>query len=55
MTLKIEFETGNSAFMNDREISRILMRIGNEIENGFRKGQIRDTNGQLVGSYELKG
>ena len=54
MTLKIEFETDNSAF-NDpaTEISRILMIIAKSVANGNTAGSIRDINGNRIGQYDI--
>lgn len=56
MTLKIEFETGNSAF-DDRsaEISRILMVIAKSIAGDNTAGSIRDYKGNRIGQYDIIG
>jgi len=55
MTLELEFETGNSAFDEDREyeVNRILRAIGDRILEGERAGNIYDINGNNIGYYAL--
>ena len=54
MTVKIEFETSNAAFENSVEIIRILYGVAEDIESGYIAGNIRDINGNKVGTYEYK-
>jgi len=53
MAVKIKFDTGNAAFDSDSEISRILEKISHEIESGYLKNSIRDSNGNKVGKYTV--
>ena len=50
---KLEFETGNAAFDETEEISRILRDVARRIETGATSGKIRDTNGNAVGSFSF--
>lgn len=60
--LRIEIETDNAAFADDMagEISRVLGRISVYVSNlvGARaldgSGQVRDSNGNVVGRWEYK-
>lgn len=56
MTLKLEFETDNSAFNIDMaaEVSRILHEIAERIAGGTTSYSIRDIDGNLIGRYELQ-
>ena len=53
MSVTIKFETDNAAFESDMEISRTLQKIAHEIESGYLKNSIRDTNGNRIGYYEV--
>jgi hypothetical protein len=58
--VKIEIQTGGSAFLNDdetldtTEIVRLLRKVATKIENGYESGAIMDINGNNVGSYDIK-
>ena len=58
MTFKVEFETNNDAFVDNGsdqgryEISRILKLIADKIEFGDISGNIRDINGNTIGTFE---
>ncbi len=56
---KLEFETDNGAFYNhdgdflpEIEVSRILGEVRREVERGFNDGDVRDVNGNLVGTWK---
>ena len=53
---KIEIETGNAAFEDDRnmELARILRQIAERLENGENTGWVRDINGNKVGKFEIE-
>lgn len=53
---KIEIETGNAAFEDDRnmELARILRQIAERLENGENAGRVLDINGNKVGSFEIE-
>ncbi|MFA5436896.1 MAG: hypothetical protein WC372_12730 [Candidatus Neomarinimicrobiota bacterium] len=53
---KIEIETGNAAFEDDRnmELARILRQIAERLENGEDAGRVLDINGNKVGSFEME-
>lgn len=53
---KIEIETGNAAFEDDRnmELARILRQIAERLENGEDAGRVLDINGNKVGSFEIE-
>lgn len=50
---KIEFETENAAFADDfsGEVERILLTITKAVKEGWKGGNIRDTNGGKVGKW----
>lgn len=65
--LKIEIKTGGAAFGNDfnenegfddyyggREIRRILKRVSDDIQNGYREGSVNDINGNKVCTWKLE-
>lgn len=43
---------GDNALSRDIEVSYILGRIAQSLEDGKSYGTIRDTNGNTVGEYE---
>lgn len=54
--LRIILETNNNAFVesNNAEIAKILKGLANNFENGCNEpshGKLRDSNGNVVGSY----
>jgi hypothetical protein len=53
-TFKLEFKTG-TAFDGDPtdEISWVLGRVTERVQNGGVNGVIRDVNGNVIGEYEL--
>jgi len=53
-TLNLSIDTENAAFDGDgrNEISRILIKLAEDISNGVTNPSIRDINGNTVGSYE---
>lgn len=58
MTLmfKLEFETDNEAFSYSygaSETARILRKLAKRIEEGDLDGNVMDSNGNTIGSYEL--
>ena len=55
MTVKIEFRTDSVIFRIDKdyEITKILNLIGDKIEQGYLKDNIQDTNGTIIGSFEV--
>ena len=55
MTVKIEFRTDSVIFRIDKdyEITKILDLIGNRIEQGYLKDDIRDANDTIIGSFEV--
>ena len=55
---KLEMETGNDAFGDNAftqaiEISRILDKISEDINNGHDHGSCVDINGNKVGSWSI--
>lgn len=54
MTFKLEFKTG-TAFDGDPtdEISWVLGRVTERVQNGGVNGAIRDINGDVIGHYGL--
>lgn len=57
MILKIEFRTDSSDFDWNviMETSSTLRKVADKIDVGAVKGDIRDTNGTVIGQYELTG
>ena len=57
MTLKLEFETNTAAFEANptKEMSRILWYIAGEVAVGGTKRNIFDTDGAMIGKYEVTG
>ena len=56
MTVKIEFKTDSSPFIGidkEWEINVVLKRISHKIEQGYLKDNIQDTNGTIIGSFEV--
>jgi len=53
MTVTINFETDNAAFEDDGEIGKILREIADKVDVSHASGSVRDSNGQLVGKYEI--
>ena len=53
--MKIEFDTSNASFdaAADFEIRRILEKIANQVEGGWDKNIIMDTNGNRIGQWTL--
>jgi len=44
----------NAAFVDDPyEVSRILKKVGSQIDSGVRDGIIRDVNGNKVGGFSI--
>lgn len=52
----IEIELGNAAFEQPGEIDNVLQQVGSKIAGADYgdAGFIKDSNGNTVGSYELK-
>jgi len=55
MEFKLRFNMENSAFSDypEGEISSILRKVINQVNAGNEDGQIRDTNGNKVGEWEI--
>lgn len=56
MTFKTEFATGNDAFQcgnMELEIGKILRHIAYQIDQGYLKDDIRDTNGNVIGEFTV--
>jgi hypothetical protein len=56
--LSLNIETGNAAFDADggglnAESARILRHVADRVEAGQMSGNVRDINGNTVGSFEL--
>lgn len=51
----MELETSNAAFAGYPfdEVARILREVATRVEDGERRGVLRDINGNLVGSFNL--
>jgi hypothetical protein len=54
MTVKIEFKTGNAAFEDPGEVSRILREVADRIDDGVVSNSIMDINGNKIGKYSVK-
>lgn len=58
--MKIEFTTTSAAFMPDNggskeyEITRILQKIIDDVENGVEHGPIMDINGNKIGQWVIE-
>jgi len=55
-TFKLSFKMDNDAFKyphGDYEAARILRDVADRVQDGFVASTIRDSNGAIVGSYEL--
>jgi len=50
---RLYFDIMNDA-VNEFEISRILKKIAQEIENGKTSGKIIDINGNSIGKYFIQ-
>lgn len=57
MKAKIEIVMDNAAFNDEpaTELARILRELAEEIENGQGSCQLRDINGNAVGTFTVKG
>ncbi len=60
MKLKIEIAMDNAAFgdnPSDRgaEIRQVLQSIPTRVEFGYTEGNLRDTNGNTVGTWKITG
>lgn len=55
MNFKIEISSSNAAMVDDTrgEVARILERTAKQIREGQNEGTVRDSTGNLVGSYTL--
>ena len=55
MEFNLRFNMENSAFSDypEGEISSILRKVINQVNAGNEDGQIRDTNGNKVGEWEI--
>ena len=56
MKFTLEITCNNAAFADDerdREVANILLEVSNEVEDGYIKGTMRDTNGNPVGVYKF--
>ena len=55
--MKIKFDTNNAAFVEyeypQSEIARVLRKIADEVEHRKKSGNIRDINGNSIGSWEV--
>lgn len=54
---KLVIRTGNAAFDDNAgpEVARILRDASRAVDSGQTTGTLRDVNGNVVGSFELKG
>ena len=55
MEFNLRFNIDNAAFSDypEGEISSILGKVINKVNDGDEDGQIRDTNGNPVGEWEV--
>lgn len=55
MKFKLEFDMNNAAFDNatEAETSRILIVVGEQIEQGKTDGIVMDYNGNRVGQWSI--
>jgi len=55
MEFNLRFNMDNAAFSDypEGEISSILGKVINKVNDGDEDGQIRDTNGNPVGEWEV--
>ena len=55
MEFKLSFKMDNEAFSNYRgaEAARILYKIAHQVSNETIAGNIRDANGNRIGSFEI--
>ena len=51
---KLEFETDNEAFSDSKEIDRILRTVADRVSLYWKKGTIRDINGNKVGYWTME-
>jgi hypothetical protein len=52
----LKFKTANAAFDNDfkeEEIARILLKIAEQVKNGYTDNSILDINGNNIGAWKL--
>lgn len=55
MKFKMEIDCDNDAFHNDAhaEVQRIILSVADRLEAGQTSGNLRDINGNTVGSFKL--
>ena len=55
MEFNLRFNMDNAAFSDypEGEISSILRKVINKVNDGNEDGQIRDTNGNTVGEWDI--
>ena len=56
MTIRIVINTDNEAFQDNKlgpEVARILKRLASEINGSLPEYNIRDTNGNKVGTFDI--
>lgn len=56
MKITIDIKTDNAAFEeNPQEVEMILKETAKKIGNGYRDGNLRDSNGNTVGKFRVTG
>lgn len=52
--IKITINTENSAFEDTSEVSRILNKLAQDLEDGKKPMKLRDLNGNNIGQVEYE-
>jgi len=57
MEFKLQFNMDNAAFEEDDagEVGKILEKVADDFISGLVSGGVRDSNGNTVGTWEIKG
>jgi hypothetical protein len=56
MTFQLKIELGNAAMLDPADVADALEQVASKVRDyGFGAGNIRDVNGNRVGSYALIG
>lgn len=57
MTATIKVQMDNAAFEDSpsRELARILRRLADQVEAGTKEVNLRDVNGNAVGTFKVRG